>query len=92
MKIKWFGKPQDHDDPAAVSYLSLIFAPQEAKNIASALETAEMAEFAAKDIFRASGLSVLDVGNSHVEKDRTTIILNENFLLCCCTETKRMPG
>ena len=85
MKIKWFGKPQDHDYPAAVSYLSLIFAPQEAADIGRALETAEMAEFSAKDIFRASGLSMLGVRNSHVEKDRTIIILNEKLspLLLC---------
>jgi hypothetical protein len=85
MKIKWFGKPQDHDYSAAVSYLSLIFEPQQAKDIAGALEKAEMAEFAAKDIFRASALPLLGVGNSHVEKDRTAIILNEKLspvLLC----------
>jgi hypothetical protein len=29
-----------------------------------------MMKFAAKDIFRASGLSLLGVSNSHVEKDR----------------------
>jgi hypothetical protein len=79
MKIKWFGKPQNHDYLAAATYLSLIFEPREAKDIAGALESAEMAEFAAKDIFRASGLPLLDVANSHVEKDRTTIILNEKL-------------
>jgi hypothetical protein len=31
-----------------------------------------MTEFAAKDIFRASTLSLLGVSNSHVEKDRAT--------------------
>jgi hypothetical protein len=79
MKIKWLGKPQDHNYLAAVSYLSLTFEPQEAKHIASALENAGMAEFAAKDIFRASGLPLLDIRNSHVEKDRTTIKLDEKL-------------
>lgn len=85
MKIKWFSKPQDHDYPAAMSYLSLIFEPQAAKNMVGALEKAEMAEFAAKDIFRASGVPLLGAGNSHVEKDRMTIILNEKLspLLLC---------
>ena len=79
MKIKWFGKPQNHNYPAAVSFLSLIFEPQVAKDIGSALENAEMTEFAAKDMFRASGLPLLGVGNSHVDKDRTAIILNEKL-------------
>jgi hypothetical protein len=85
MKIKWFSKPQDHDYPAAASFLSLIFEPQVAKDLASALENAEMTEFAAKDIFRASGLPLVGVNNSHVDKDRTAVILNEKLspLLLC---------
>jgi hypothetical protein len=79
MKIKWFSKPQNHDYPAAVSYLSLIFDLQKAKDIVSALETAEMGEFAAKDIFRASCLPLLGAGNSHVDTDRTSIIMNEKL-------------
>ena len=43
MKIKWFSKPQAHDYPAAISYLSLVFTPQEAKAIVGALENAAMA-------------------------------------------------
>ncbi len=84
-KIKWLSKPRKHDYPAAQSYLSLSFEPRSAKNIADKLEGAEMTKFAAKDIFRASGLSLLGVSNSHVEKDRTLIILNEALspLLLC---------
>jgi hypothetical protein len=85
MKVKWHDKPQKHDYPAAQSYLSLTFDPRVAKNLSDTLEGAEMSEFAAKDIFRASGLSLLGVSNSHVEKDRTRIILNEALspLLLC---------
>ena len=79
MKIKWFSKPQVHDYPAAMSYLSLLFPPQEAKAIVGKLETAAMAEFAVKDIFRASGLPLLGAGNEHVDQDRTKIILNEKL-------------
>ena len=32
-----------------------------------------MAEFKAKDIFRASGLALLGISNTHVEKDRRKI-------------------
>jgi hypothetical protein len=84
-KIKWLTKPQKHDYPAAESYLSLIFEPRAAKNLANKLKRAKMTEYAAKDIFRASELSLLGISNSHVEKDRTQIILNESLspLLLC---------
>jgi hypothetical protein len=34
---------------------------------------AKVSEFKAKDVFRASGLSLLGVSNKHVEKDRKKI-------------------
>ena len=76
--IKWQSKPQKHDYPAAASYLSLTMGPQAAKNVARKLERAEMTEFA-KDIFRASMLSLLGVSNSHVEKDRAKVIRHERL-------------
>ena len=84
-KIKWLSKPQKHDYPAAQSYLSLSLEPRKAKNLADKLERAEMTTFAAKDIFRASGLSLPGVSDSHTEEDRTLIILNEALspLLLC---------
>ena len=78
-KIKWLKEPQKHDYPAAESYLSLILEPQAAKTLAEQLKSAEMMEVAAKDIFRASGVSLLGVSNSHVEKDRTRIIRDEEL-------------
>ena len=43
------------------------------------LESADMSEYPAKDIFRASTLSLLGVSNSHVESDRATIIQGEKL-------------
>jgi disulfide oxidoreductase YuzD len=77
--INWQSKPQKHDYPAAASYLSLIMEPQAAKNVVKKLQRVAKTEFAAKDIFRASMLSLLGVSNSHVEKDRTRIIQNERL-------------
>ena len=37
------------------------------------LKTAHVSEFKAKDIFRASALSLLGISNSHVERDRKKI-------------------
>jgi disulfide oxidoreductase YuzD len=77
--IKWQSEPQKYDYPAAASYLSLTMGPQVSKNVVKKLERAEMTQFAAKDIFRASMLSLLGVSNSHVEKDRTRIIRHERL-------------
>jgi|ERR1039457_96019 disulfide oxidoreductase YuzD len=84
-KMKWLDKPQKRDYAAAQSYLSLTFEPQTAKSLADKLKRVEMTEFAAKDIFRASGLSLLGISNSHVETNRSKIILNEALspLLLC---------
>ncbi|QIE29337.1 hypothetical protein SBC1_72760 (plasmid) [Caballeronia sp. SBC1] len=77
--VKWLKNPQKHDYPAAESYLSLIFEPQTAGTAAEKLESAEITLIPAKDIFRASGVSLLGVSNSHVEKDRARIILREKL-------------
>lgn len=79
MKIKWLDKPQKHDYAAAASYLSLTMEPDAAKRAAKGLENVEITKFAAKDIFRSSGLSLLGISNSHVEKDRAAIYRNEDL-------------
>ena len=50
-----------------------------AKNATEKLKKAKMTEFAAKDIFRASGLSLLGISDSHVEKDCTQITRDEKL-------------
>lgn len=69
MKIHWLDEPEDHDYPAAESYLTLLFAEDEAMYAAAQLREASVTRFKAKDIFRASGLPLLGVSNSHVEKN-----------------------
>jgi disulfide oxidoreductase YuzD len=78
-KIQWLSEPQKHDYVAAESYLSLIFEAEAAKKIVQTLQPAELAEFAAKDIFRASELPLLTTRDSHVEKDRAKIIMDEKM-------------
>lgn len=79
MKIKWLDEPQKHDYQAAESYLSLSMDDVAAKTASKALEHANMTSFAAKDIFRASGLSHLGIGNSPVEKEYARIIRDEKL-------------
>ena len=71
--IKWLNEPEEHDYPAAHSYLSLIYDEQIAASLVKTLRRAPVASFKAKDIFRASGLSLLGISNSHVEKDQRKI-------------------
>ena len=73
VEIKWLTQPEEHDYPAALSYLSLLYNKQTATTHLKKLKRASITEFKAKDIFRASGLSLLGVSNSHVEKDRQKI-------------------
>lgn len=74
VEINWLSEPEDHDYPAAQSYLSLIYDEQTAANYVEKLRQAPIFEFKAKDIFRASGLSLLGISNSHMEKDRKKIL------------------
>jgi hypothetical protein len=69
----WLKRVEKHDFAAAESYLCLHYEPRQARRFAKALRAAKPAQFKAKDIFRASGLSLLGVSNSHVEKDRMKI-------------------
>ena len=72
-EIHWLIEPEDHDYPAALSYLSLLYDEKSAAARVNKLKSASIAEFKAKDIFRASGLSLLGVSNDHVEKDKEKI-------------------
>ncbi len=58
---------------AAGEYLSLLFNPKRVAKIVRQLRKAPLSRFKAKDIFRASQLSLLGVSNLHVEKDRRKI-------------------
>ena len=66
--IKWLSEPEEHDYPAAQSYLSLIYDESVANPYVEKLRRAPLSKFKAKDIFRASGLSLLGISNAHVEK------------------------
>ena len=77
--VHWLLAPEEHDYPAALSYLSLVFEAETANLFVARLREAPITSFKAKDIFRSSGLSLLGVSNSHVEKDRQRIIDGEDL-------------
>ena len=70
---RWLEDVADLNFPAAESYLSLVYPLKRVKMLVAALRAAKAAQFKAKDIFRASGLSLLGVSNYQVEKDRLKI-------------------
>jgi hypothetical protein len=72
-QIKWLDEAEEHDYPAALAYLSLIFESATANATVEKLRQAPVAQFKAKDIFRSSGLSLLGISNSHVKKDQLKI-------------------
>jgi len=72
--VKWLTAPEEHNYPAALSYLSLIYDDEDALKLVKKLKRAPLVEFKSKDIFRASGLSLLGVSNCHVAIDQKKIV------------------
>jgi len=72
-EIRWRQEPEAHDYEAARSYLTLTFETAKAGRFVALLRRSRVTSFKAKDIFRASALSLLGISNAHVEKDRRKI-------------------
>jgi hypothetical protein len=77
LSVEWLDKPESDDYKAAERYLSLIIDEKAAKRTAGRLKRARMSRFKASDIFRASGLPLLPLSNSHVKKDEKKILASE---------------
>ena len=73
-KVIWGTEPEDHDYPAAESYLSLLTDADEITRIVESLKVAPIELVKAKDVIRASGLALLDRGNFHVKRDLKKIV------------------
>lgn len=73
VEIKWLNEPEEHDYPAAQSYLSLLYDERTARSRVEDLRRAPVSTYKAKDIFRASGLSLLGISDGHVDTDQRKI-------------------
>ncbi len=71
--ISWLKKPENHDYPAATSYLSLIYDERTVAKLVKRLKKTKVIAFKAKDIFRASRPSLLSISNSHVVENTKKI-------------------
>lgn len=92
-QILWLDLPEEHDYPAAADYLRLLFSVDITEWYISRLRWVGVSVFKAKDIFRASGLSLLGVSNFHVERDQKKIkkwILLSPLLLVSDPKTSRV--
>ena len=76
-EVAWLPDVESHDYPAAEAYLSLLLPANQARSLVRKLRVAPITFFKAKDIFRASQLSLLGVSNSHVEKDRLKMLAGQ---------------
>ena len=67
--VIWKAAPEQHDYPAAASYLALVASPEQVDALTLALQQASGQHWKAKDILRAAGLSLLPAENPHVAAD-----------------------
>jgi hypothetical protein len=65
----WQDEPEAHDFPAAADYLSLVAPAGVVAKVVDALKSAKTEHRKAKDLLRASRLSLLSADNVHVKKD-----------------------
>jgi hypothetical protein len=67
--VSWKPEPDEHDYPAAASYLSLIAPAAQVQDLVERLKAAPLEHYKAKDILRAARLALLAVDNPHVAAD-----------------------
>jgi len=68
-RVYWKNEPEEHDYPAAASYLELVLPRPIAEDLVVSLRAAETVHKKAKDLLRASGLPTLPPDNPHVAQD-----------------------
>lgn len=75
----WLKEPEDHDFPAALDYLELVFPPDKAKEIVQKLKEATTITKKSKDILRASKLALLPDTNIHVKENLKKVEKNKKL-------------
>lgn len=75
----WMKEPEDHDFPAALDYLELLFTLEEAQKIVESLKGAKTITKKSKDILRASKLVLLPDTNIHVKENLKKVEKNKKL-------------
>ena len=73
-KELWKTDPDDHDYPAAESFLSLLATAAEAKRLADLLKDAPIEFHPAKDVLRGAALPLLPLDDASVVRDLAKVI------------------
>jgi hypothetical protein len=68
-EVTWKNEPDDHDYPAAQSYLTLLLTPTEVSAFLAHVSKAPVTTQKAKDILRAARLPLLPPDDIHVASD-----------------------
>ena len=68
-KVSWKDEPEDHDYPAAASYLALLARADQVTALIERLKVVPVEHFKAKDILRAAALPLLPENDPHVASD-----------------------
>lgn len=68
-EVSWKSDPDEHDYPAAGSYLSLLAPTAVVRELVEQLRIAPTEHHKAKDILRAAALRLLPIDNAHVAAD-----------------------
>ncbi len=90
--VHWAARPQEHDYPAAASYLSLIAGPARVRALVKELRAAPVQHFQAKDLLRASGLGLLPREDPEVAKDLATIAAGGPLSPCLVVRGRLWAG
>ena len=78
-KERWTSEPAPHDYPAASDYLSLLFDAPTVRALVRGLRTATVTTRKAKDLLRASGLTLLPGTDAEVAKDLKKVTKGERL-------------
>lgn len=70
----WQNQPENHDYPAAESYLSLVTTAARAAELVANLKKAPLEMHPAKDILRSAQLALLNVNDPAVMRDITEVM------------------
>ena len=80
--VKWLDTAENHDYPAAASYLALIAGPATVRALIAGLKSSGVTHYKAKDILRASGLPLLPRDDVHVAKNLAQILAGQTLSPC----------
>jgi len=86
-EIKWLSEPEEHDYPAAISFLNLLFKESKSNNLVACMRKENISYFKAKDIV-AKNLNKISAGKSIspvllVRCDGDKLIISDGYHRCC---------